>query len=362
MRDYLEPRKIVRLALTAAVFAAFGLMFLPFWKPLLMAALFGFALVDVVDRFSEKKRRGLPALAILTAFSLILTLPILFVLLRVARSVTSLRAENLAQTSLYQSIEQVVANWQTTIDAVLEKLHVSPEQLPQPLTLLTKAAGWLVDQTTVIVANLPELVLALFAFSVALYYFLTEARTIRKFFIGTRILDRDELDDIIVIVKKCSYRTLVASALIGAIQASVVALGAIIFGYQEFMLVFIITFFVSFIPVIGAAPVAVVLALLSLANGAIGSAIGLLVIAAIAGSVDNLLKPYLVSSANESPVHPILALLAIIGAVIVYGIPGLLLGPILMELAVRIIPVFFHREPPPEPVDGKDQALPIAGP
>ncbi len=344
MKEFLDLRKAVRVSLTGIIFVAFGFMFLPFWKPILMATLFGFALVDVVERFSYKRRRGIPTLLILIGFCLILILPLLFIILRITRSVLSLNTETFSETSLYKSIEGLIYKLQSSLQAVLENFGMQSTELPQPLSILTKALTWLMNQASVIAGSVPELVLSLFVFSIALYYFLTEARSIRLAFVRMRILDRDELDEIISIIKKSSYRTLIASAVIGTVQGSIVAFGALAFGYNEFILVFIITFFVSFIPVIGAAPVAGVLALISLVNGAFGAAIGLAIVAVVAGSVDNLLKPYLVSSANESTVHPVVSLLAIVGAVIVYGIPGLLLGPILMELAVKIVPVFFYKD------------------
>lgn len=360
MREALDPRKMVRLAFTAAVFGAFGLMFLPFWKPLLMAALFAFALVNWVDRLGNRRQRGLPALLILGGFSLVLVIPTLFVILRVVRSISSLRSDNVAQTSLYRSFEGLAAGWHRTLESVLAKAQLEVGDIPPPMEFFGKAAAWLVEQTTALAGNLPELILSLLVFAVALYFFLTEARRIRLFFIGLGVLDRDELDAIVRIVQRCSYRTLVASAAIGGVQALIVAGGALAFGYDEFMLIFILTFFASFIPVIGAAPIAALLALGSLAGGSLGAAAGLAVVAVVAGSVDNFLKPYFVSSGSDSDVHPVVALLAIIGAVIVYGIPGLLLGPILTELAVRIIPVFFHREP--EVTAETDQTPPMAGP
>jgi predicted PurR-regulated permease PerM len=76
----------------------------------------------------------------------------------------------------------------------------------------------------------------------------------------------------------------------------------------------------------------------------VGSGIGLLVVAVVAGSVDNIIKPLIVSSGSEESLNPVISLLAIIGAVIVYGIPGLLLGPILTELTLKIVPILFSEE------------------
>lgn len=342
MSRLFDPHHVARIVITATIFGAFGLMFLPFWKPLMLAALFAFALARWVDRIGPKQSRRLPTLMILTGFSLVLTVPLLFVVLRVVRSVSYLSAENLPKMSLYQSTQRMMEKWQTTIQDLAEQAHIAREDAPQPVAILSKGAAWLVDQATAVLSNVPDLVISLFVFTTALYVLLTEAAAIRRFFLNLKILEKRELDQIVEIVQRSSYVTLVVSALIGAVQAMVVALGALAVGYNDFFLIFIITFFASFVPVIGAAPVAVLLALLSLANGEIGGAIALGVVAAVAGSVDNLIKPFLVSSSSESSVHPVVALVATIGAVVVYGIPGLLLGPILIELTMRIIPVLFR--------------------
>jgi predicted PurR-regulated permease PerM len=146
------------------------------------------------------------------------------------------------------------------------------------------------------------------------------------------------------VVQQTSYITLVAHAIIGSVQSMIVAIGGLIFGYSEFLLLFVITFFTSLIPVIGASPVAIVLAVISLAQGEIKSAIGLAVVAIIAGSIDNILKPYIVSQSGDEELNPVIALIAIIGAVIVYGLPGLLLGPILTTLAFKIVPILFEND------------------
>lgn len=344
MSRLFDPHRAARILITGTIFTAFGLMFVPFWKPLLMAVLFAFALARWVDRIGPKDSRRLPTLMILTVFSLILTVPLLFVVLRVVRSLSDLKAENLPQISLYQSTQRMVEKWQATIQDLAEQAHMAREDAPQPLAILSKGAAWLVDQATAVLTNVPELVLALFVFTTALYVLLTEAAAIRRFFLNLKVLERRELDEIVEIVQRSSYTTLVASALIGAVQALIVAGGALAVGYSDFFLIFIVTFFASFVPVIGAAPVAVLLAFLSLANGEVGGAIALFVVAGVAGSVDNLIKPLLVSSSSESTVHPVVALVATIGAVVVYGIPGLLLGPILIELTMQIIPVLFRED------------------
>ena len=120
------------------------------------------------------------------------------------------------------------------------------------------------------------------------------------------------------------------------------ALGSSIFGFHEFFLIFVVTFILSFIPVIGAAPVSFVLAITAFVIGQSGNGIGLLVVTGIAGSIDNIIKPY-VFSAREEGAHPIMSLIGIIGSIIVFGLPGLLLGPLLLQLGTELLPKLFEK-------------------
>jgi len=343
MKPELKHR-VVRIVLTAIIFGLFGVMFVPFFTPILMAALFGFALENLVSRYAPKRsRRGLPTLLILVGFFLLISLPIGIITYRVIGLARMVAEANFSESSLYHSLDSLGDSVSAFVERMMLVVGATPPE-GGVMEFVPKAAAWVLAYTGALAASAPELIISIFVFSAALYVFLTEARYIRATVSSFKILKESELDQIIRVVKRSSYTTLVVSAGIGAIQATIVALGGVIFGFKEFFLLFVVTFFTSFIPVIGAAPVALLLSLLSVVQGNYFSAIGLAVVALVAGSVDNILKPLAVASTSEESLNPVISLLAIIGAVIVYGLPGLLLGPILTELTLKIVPILFSEE------------------
>jgi predicted PurR-regulated permease PerM len=334
----------VRIVLTAVIFGLFGAMFVPFFTPLLMAALFGFALEGVVSKYAPRRSaRRVPTALILLFFFLLIAIPLGVVgyhLVSIVRDLAQMRIED---TAVYHSVEQLLASFSELSDRLFFALDMNPPE--GGLTeLLPKAGAWVLAYTAAIASRTPELVIHLFVFCAALYVFLTESRYIRATVSSFGVLKESELDEIIRVVQRSSYRTLVVSAALGSVQALVVAVGGLIFGFKEFFLIFMITFFTSFIPVIGAGPIAVLLAILSFIQGNVFSGVGLIIVAAVAGSVDNFIKPLVVASGGEESLNPVISLLAIIGAVLVYGIPGLLLGPILTELTLKIVPILFSEE------------------
>lgn len=336
--------RLVRIAIVAVIFLLFGVMFLPFFTPLLMAALFAFALDRVVQKYGIKKSsRRVPALLILGGIVLFVTLPLALIGYRLALLAGEVARFRDGNSTVFASLESFIQRVSAFVDKTMVMFDGKAPEFNH-MDFLTAAGSWLLAQTAPLASRAPELVLDLFVFSAALYVLLTEAKFIRRSISRFQILKEEELSQIITVVQKTSYITLVVSAVVGGVQALIVALGGVIFGFPEFLLLFVLTFFCSLIPVIGAAPIGLLLGVLALAQGNTGSAIGLLVVSLVAGSVDNVLKPYLVSSASEESLNPVISLLAIIGAVLVYGLPGLLLGPILTELAMKIIPILFYEE------------------
>ena len=344
----------VRIVLTSVILGLFLWMFTPFLTPIIMAALFGFGLDPYVSRFGlKKKRRTFPTLMILSAFFTVILIPLTVVVYKIVSLTRDLTAAGLEGPTSLQMFQKVLAKVNEVIQQAASSIGMDPSTLPSPVGLIAQVGAFLAGKIGDLASVGPEFVIDVLIFSLALYFFLTESKLIRRGVSRFRVISERELDQIIRIVQRTSYLTLVVSAIVGAVQATIVAIGALIFGYPEFMLIFVITFFISFVPVIGAGPVAFVLAILSLIQGEFGSAVGLGVVAAIAGSVDNILKPWIVSSTSEEDLNPVISTLAIIGAVLVYGIPGLLLGPILTELAFKIVPILFadeHAEELPPPI------------
>jgi predicted PurR-regulated permease PerM len=126
-----------------------------------------------------------------------------------------------------------------------------------------------------------------------------------------------------------------STLVVACVQSAVIVLGASIAGFGNLMVIFIITFFMSFLPVVGTVPVAVALAAYSLLQGEVGDGIIMLVALGIAGSIDNVIRAYIMTAEEES-MHPLVSLLTLIGALAIFGIPGLFLGPIIAELAFAI--------------------------
>lgn len=340
--------RIIRILIASIIMLLFAVMFWPFLTPLLLAALFAFAFERLVTKYTIKyKSRVLVTSVLLALLCLFVVVPIAVVIIKTISTIKEAAASGLQNSQLYQMLEQFFSGLSVKINSIAHNFDLDMSQLPQLGDIFSRGSQSVASFATDFIAAVPDKTLSLLVFLGSLYYFLVESSTIKRAFVNLHILKKGELNQIIEIIKKSSYITIVASALIGAMQATIVAVFAYFCGYKEFMILFVLTFLFSLIPVIGAAPVAVLLSLLSFLQGHSGAGIAMIVGAVIAGTVDNIVKPMIVSSSSED-LHPILSLLALIGAILVYGAPGILLGPILTQLALKVVPILF---PDNEPIE-----------
>jgi predicted PurR-regulated permease PerM len=106
----------------------------------------------------------------------------------------------------------------------------------------------------------------------------------------------------------------------------------------------------SIIPGIGGALVWVPAVVLLIAQGALWRGIGLAIFCAlIVGSIDNVLRPWLVG--RDTRMHDLLILFSTLGGLLAFGVSGFIVGPIIAALFVTVWEIFgvAFRDALPEP-------------
>lgn len=135
------------------------------------------------------------------------------------------------------------------------------------------------------------------------------------------------------------------------VQAVLVGIGLFIAGVPGAALLALLTFFCSIVPVLGTGLVWIPAAIWLFHEGSTGWAIFILVWGAGVASVDNFVKPWLISHGSDMPF--LLIFFGVIGGIAAFGFIGVFLGPTLLALGYRITEEWM---PPAQP------ALPEAKP
>ena len=340
-----------KLSFAVLVVLLFGYVLIPFIIPLMMGGIFAMALIPFVDFLNRKglSRDASLVMMSITLGAVVLTPAVAF-FLRGSRMVNAV-----VQQSDMNSIQaKVTKSAYKVIDRFCDLYGFDNEVAKQKFNmLLTSSVNSLSKIFADFMISLPELLMWIFITMLAAYFFLKEGDRIRKMFDRYFNFTDEHGDKFIHMVKLGCQEVFITNIVTGILQATVVSVGGLIFNVGDFYLTFFITFIVSFIPVIGAAPVAAVMAIACFIDNRAGAGVGMLAFSAFAGISDNVLRPYLASLGNVS-VHPFIGLLAVIGGVIMLGLPGLFIGPLLASLSFGALPIVIEeyypstRKPLPE--------------
>lgn len=94
----------------------------------------------------------------------------------------------------------------------------------------------------------------------------------------------------------------------------------------------------AWIPTLGTVPVWGSAAIYLYLNGHPVKAGIMVAIGIIVGLVDNVVRPLVLRGREE--MHPLVSLVAIIGGLALFGVPGAFLGPLLASLAISILDIW----------------------
>ncbi len=139
-------------------------------------------------------------------------------------------------------------------------------------------------------------------------------------------------------LKNITYSNVLGQGFIAFVQGALVSIGFFMFGLSDAIFWGVISVFVSFLPVIGAPVVFVPAALLQLFNGNTFAGTGLLLWGLILIiNIDNVIR--FIIAKRVADTHPIITVIGVVIGIPVFGIMGLVFGPLLLSyffLTVKI--------------------------
>ena len=319
--------RIVSFGVILGLVALFGILSLRvmagFLLPLLLAAMMAVIFGPLHRGLRERFR--LPewvAAGLTTLFVLLIVLVPLFLLVSraggdavaILRSPEGLKLDPTVLDGLVDTVNDASG------------LHVTSESVNAELKRLAEEwIGPIAARAPVVIV---KLLIGLIVMTVSLFYFLADGR--RMFDAVTRLvpLDRRYQWQLLEEFEEVS-RAVVSSTLLAAIvQAVLAGFGFYVAGMGGVFLLTLLTFFGALVPFVGAAAVwgTASLYLLFFVKNT-WAAVGLALWGAcVVSTVDNIIKPIVLH--GQSKLHPLLALLSVLGGVGALGPIGIFVGPI----------------------------------
>lgn len=339
MNHYYETffKNFFKLFFVLVIVSAFLYILSPFLLPLIFGGMLAMALNPFIVYFMNKKKW--------TRFKSILTVSLVMLLLGgVPLIIFAIRgARIISQFFAQQSISVLTHNVQDKIYIFLDNFSeingIDPLLAREKFdAFINQAASFILKTFSDLITQIPDLFLAGLVTILSFFFFLSKEKQLRILFDRYFYFSKHNSDRFIKVLKSSCSEVFFANVLTGIMQASIVSFGALASGIGDFYITFVMTFILSFIPVIGAAPMAFGLAIFAFFDDRVGAGVAMSIIGTVAGLADNLVRPFLVSL-GEVEVPAFIGFLAVIGGVVAIGLPGLFVGPLLAALTYGAVPI-----------------------
>ena len=187
-----------------------------------------------------------------------------------------------------------------------------------------------------------EATLGLMVLVLAVYFFLHDGASMIRTLMRLSPLD-DRYEERLLLEFEKTSRAVVLASVASALGQGVLASIAFYFlGFNSVIFLFLITSLMALVPFLGAAAVWVPCAVyLGAIDQKWGAALFLAIYGAtIVSSIDNVIKMYVLH--GRSTMHPLFALLSVLGGVKVFGPIGILVGPMVVVFLQTLLEILNH--------------------
>jgi predicted PurR-regulated permease PerM len=207
---------------------------------------------------------------------------------------------------------------------------------------IEKQAGFLAERLGTILRNIAAFIFDLFVMIFAMFYFFRDGDQIIRGVRNILPFDPEHRETMITQARDLISASVITSLIIAAIQGG---LGGVAFAIVKLptpLFWGVAMAFFSLVPVVGSGLIFVPAALWLGLTGHWGRAILLLVICAgVSTIVDNVVRPVLLGGRTE--LSGLVIFISVVGGVSLFGMLGLVLGPILVATAAGVLTVYMER-------------------
>lgn len=341
-----NPRKVLGTALFYAIIALLAFLVYIVFEPFLVALAWAVILVVVSHPlYARFERRWGPtwgAVAATTAVTLILIVPTVFVMVAfVHEAVVAAQAlEVRVQTGHFAWLGDLWTHFQ----------HRFPSLAPQDLSALIhkyaeEGAAYVGARLGAVLRHGFELLFDVFVTILAMFYLYRDGDSIVRRLREVLPFDQERRERLVHETREMIHAAVTSTLVAAGVHGLLGGLAFAIVGLHAAVFWGVMMGFFSLVPVVGSALIWVPLSISLILAGHIGKGIFLLIFCSvIVGTVDNFVRPWLISGRAE--MSGLIIFISILGGIGVFGLLGVVLGPIIVALAANMLDLYGPTAPP----------------
>jgi len=207
------------------------------------------------------------------------------------------------------------------------------------LARLKGAGGQIAGETLGFLGGLAGFIVQMFFVIFTMYYFFKDGENIARHVRDSLPLEHEQAEGIMARTREVIDASVYGVITIAAIQGILGGLAFWVLGLRSALIWGVAMTFLSMVPMLGAFLVWVPAAIYLAVTGHYVKAIMLAVWGTfVIGMVDNFLRPKLVGSRTR--LHELLIFFSVLGGLSVFGVLGVVLGPVVLAITLALIDVY----------------------
>jgi len=312
-------------------------VFQPFLVPLGWAAVFGVIFYSLNKRFERKWGRTRSAVLITLGVTVILIVPVLLLAAMFVREGIA------AAVDIQAAMAGGGYGWLSRAWGWIAT-HIAARGITVDLPDLvrqgaSRAGEYMAAELGRVIRNIVVFLFELFVMLFALFYFLRDGDSIMARFRLFLPFEETMTERMLAEARELIFASVTTSLVIAAVQGTICGGAFAIVGLGSPVFWGVVMGFLSLLPVVGAWPVWVPAAIWLFSTGHVGRGLILIAICgALGATIDNILRPVLLG--GRASLNGLLVFISVLGGITVFGVLGVVLGPIVVATTVGILDVY----------------------
>ncbi len=309
----------------------------PFLLSIIMGLILAFIFSPVYDWFYKYiKSKNLSALIICILLLVIIILPLWFL--------TPVIVDQ--SIKVYMTAQQI--DFVTPLKNFFPELFVS-EQFSAEIgstisSFVTKITNSLMNSFSKLILNFATIFLQLLVVFFVLFFVLRDKEELVKYIQSLLPFSKEVEKRLFKSSRDITISVLYGQVLIGILQGIIAGIGFFIFKVPNALLLTFFAALAGIFPIIGTALIWVPVVIYLLIAGNSLPALGVAVFGLCSSLVENLVKPVFVS--KRTNMNTSLILIGMIGGLFLFGILGVILGPLIIAYLLIILELYRRKEEP----------------
>ncbi len=324
MAGYSDIKKGLVGAIILGVFILTFFILKPIIIPIIFGLLFAYIFSPIYKKIKTKvKGKNISALLLLFGLILLIAVPMFYVVPLLVNQAfeTYVLIQNVNMNEVVG--EFIQGDISSTIAINLDNI-------------IGQIFSGFLNQFKNILVNLPSILLLFAVFLFTFYFAIRDSNELKKYISTLSPFSDSTEKKFLKEFRGITNAIIFGQVFIGIIQGFALGAGLFFLGIPKTLILTFIASIVSMIPILGSWIVWMPVGLFLIFSGQTFNGIFLLLYGAIfVSTIDNLLRPYILSKQSNLPIA--LSVIGTIGGLYFFGITGLVLGPLVLAYVLIII-------------------------